>query len=309
MVIKVDQVALQKELGATLHAPSWALAYKWGGEQAATTVEAIELQVSRSGKVTPVALLHPVVLSGATIRRSALHNFDFLLKHRLLPGAPVLVERVGATVPSIRPCEGAEQPVSSHEIRQHVRALRCPCPQQSELAVSGKEVRCANALKGCCQEQRIAQLAHFAAKDAMNLPGLGADTVRALVEGGHAGSLGELIGLAASRPAEVAGIGAGVRLKKILAGIEGLQGIRALPAEQRRESLKRCLIGFGIPQLGKGGASALVDAYPDPNKLLDAVLAADSALVEILGEATAASVVDSFSQKNEYPSIIRSLFD
>lgn len=290
----MDQARLQQQLGRTRHAPSWALAYKWAGEQAATTVERIEVQVGRSGRATPVAVLAPVSLAGATIRRCALHNFEYLLRHALAPPQAVLVERVGATIPSIRPPSPPLGPpqVTSEHIRSYIAAagLRCPCQQGGPLVVRDREVLCAASEQGRCHRQLVARIAHFAGKTAMDVPGLGPTTVEKLVLAGAVGSIADLLRLPDIPPAAgIPGLGAGARLQKLL---EGIRGVRRRPTtpEGSRERVARVLVAFGIPQVGESAAALLAQHYPAAPQLLSAVRDGEPALQTLLGPAAVDSL-------------------
>jgi DNA ligase (NAD+) len=174
IVIKVDEIALQAELGFTAKAPRWAIAYKYPAHQETTVVQEIRVQVGRTGTLTPVAILEPVVVGGVTVSRSTLHNLDEIRRLELHEGDTVLVERAGEVIPHILQ-------VVKHGTREKVFEMpkKCPiCGTPIHKAEDEVAYRCVNA---SCPAKRRESLLHFAGRHAMNIDGLGEKIVDQLI--------------------------------------------------------------------------------------------------------------------------------
>jgi DNA ligase (NAD+) len=175
IVIKVDETALQEELGATAKAPRWAIAYKYPARQETTVVRDIRVQVGRTGALTPVADLEPVQIGGVTVSRSTLHNMDEVERLGLQIGDTVLVERAGEVIPHVVQVtkKGAHR-------RPFVMPEKCPeCGSRIHKSPDEVAYRCVNA---ACPAKRKESLIHYAGRHAMNIDGLGEKIVDQLVD-------------------------------------------------------------------------------------------------------------------------------
>lgn len=172
MVIKVDAIATQQQVGATAHHPRWAIAYKFKAKQATTKLERVEYQVGRTGAVTPVAKLTPVPLAGVTISSVSLHNQDFIKEKDVRLGDTVIVERAGEVIPYIIGSVVAARTGNEREIQFPTNCPSC----NSELVKPEDESvwRCINI---DCPAQVEEKIIHFVSKDAMDIDGLGRDIV------------------------------------------------------------------------------------------------------------------------------------
>src|SRR5207253_11126741 len=179
IVIKVNDIALQEELGFTAKAPRWAVAYKYPAHQATTVVKDIQVNVGRTGVLTPVAILEPVQVGGVTVSRSTLHNMDEVQRLGVQIGATVLVERAGEVIPHVL------KVVKEGKNRKPFRIPReCPVCHSKIHKVEGEVAyRCLNT---GCPAKRRESLIHFASRHAMNIDGLGEKIVDQLVEKGLA---------------------------------------------------------------------------------------------------------------------------
>src|SRR5579859_1016770 len=177
VVVKVNEVSMQSELGNTSKAPRWAIAYKWAARQATTIVNQIEFNVGRTGTLTPVALFEPVPIGGVTVSRSTLHNMDEIERLNIHEGDTVLVERAGDVIPHVLKVVRhgkQEKPVRVPE--------KCPVCGTRIHRVEGEVAsRCVNA---ACPAKRKESLLHFAGRHAMNIDGLGEKIVDQLIEKG-----------------------------------------------------------------------------------------------------------------------------
>jgi len=277
VVAKVDDLALQRELGFTAKFPRWAIAYKYPARQAATVVEAIEVQVGRTGKLTPVASLKPVLLAGSTVRRATLHNEEEVARKDVRVGDTVLIEKGGEVIPKVVRVVLEKRPGGTRPWSPPGACPVCGTAVKSEGEV---DRRCPNA---SCPAQIEERLKHYASRGAMDIEGLGDALVHQLVESKLVGDFADLYLLkiddltALERMAEKSG-------QNVLGQIE---------ASKNRE-LKRLLYGLGIRYVGERAALLLARHF----RSLDAIQAATSEEIDALyeiGPAVANSVERYFS--------------
>jgi DNA ligase (NAD+) len=246
VVIKVDDFALQQELGFTSKFPRWAIAYKYPAMQAATTVEAIEVQVGRTGKLTPVAHLAPVALAGANVSRATLHNEEEIARKDVRVGDTVLIERGGEVIPKVVRVVEEKRPKGA---RPWSPPERCPVCGTPAVKPEGEvDRRCPNA---SCPAQLEERLKHFAGRKAMDIEGLGDAIVRQLVEKGMVGDFADLYGLSLE---DLGPLLAPKSKKKDWLGARNLlDGIE----KSRSRELRRLLFGLGIRFVGERAATLL----------------------------------------------------
>ncbi|MEW6719571.1 MAG: NAD-dependent DNA ligase LigA [Thermodesulfobacteriota bacterium] len=243
IVVKVDDAALQRELGEISRSPRWAVAAKFSPDRAETTVEDIVVFVGRTGILTPVALLSPVVVRGVTVRRATLHNQDMIDAKDVRVGDRVLVQRAGDVIPEVVESLSAARnaPGRGPAFRMPERCPVCDAPVER---VPGEAAhRCTG--DGCVEKRKRA-LRHFVAKDAMDIEGMGTKIVSALVENGLV-----------TEPADL------YRLdRETLAAMERLGEksadnlVRSIE-KSRRADLSRFLFALGIPHVGEHLAELL----------------------------------------------------
>ncbi len=279
VVIKVDDLAVRSQLGATSHHPRWAIAYKFAPEERNTVLTDIMVSIGKSGKATPFAVLEPVVVSGSTVRLASLHNEAQVRLKDLRPGDTVVVHKAGEVIP---------------EVVGPVLALRPPglapwcfptsCPSCAAPLTRG----CGEADTFCtnleCPAQRVQRIAHFASRGAMDIEGLGESRVALLTSLGLLGDVGDIYTLPASRETLPTLDGWGpVSVDNLLRAIEAS---KAAP-------LDRLLVGLSIRHLGGSGATVLARAFGS----LEALMAASEAelsMLEGIGPKIAASVAGFF---------------
>jgi DNA ligase (NAD+) len=278
VVLKVDDFALQQELGFTSKFPRWAIAYKYPAVQAATVVAAIEVQVGRTGKLTPVAHLAPVALAGATVSRATLHNEEEIARKDVRVGDTVLIERGGEVIPKV---------VRVLEERRPAGAVpwappeRCPACGTPAVKPEGEvDRRCPNA---SCPAQIEERLKHFSRREAMDIEGLGDVVVHELLARGLVTDFADLYALRfedlAPLFAPKAKKGESLGAKNLLAGIEA----------SRSRELRRLLFGLGIRFVGERAALLLARHF----RSLEALAAADVEAIDDIyeiGPAVAESV-------------------
>ena len=278
MVVKVDEFALQQRLGATARAPRWAIAWKFPAVQATTVIETVEFQVGRTGAVTPVALLAPVEIAGAVVRRATLHNQDEICRKDLHIGDTVLVQRAGDVIPEIVKAiparrNGSERPIVFPE--------QCPeCAQRLQRQTEAAVTRCVNRQ---CPAQQLQRLIYFAGKSGLDLEGLGEKKVEQLVREGLVREIPDFFRLNGERLAALDGWGE-----------QSARNVLAMLAQRRTVPLARLLCALGIRHVGEVTAGLLALHFAD----LPALLAADRdkfLAVEGIGEQTAASLESYFA--------------
>jgi DNA ligase (NAD+) len=253
-VVKLDVLALQREAGSDDSVPRWAIAYKFAPERAETQVLAITVQVGRTGALTPVAELAPVQLGGTTVMRATLHNRDEIARKDIRIGDTVLIEKAGEIIPAVIGVNLGRRLAGT---LPYMFPRACPeCRHQVAQAVASPIVRCVN---GTCPAQLRRRIEHFASKSAVNIPGIGAATVEALVTHGLVRELPDLYRL---RGEDLAALGknVGKAAGQLLAGIEA----------SKRAELWRFVYGLGIPQVGAGAAREVAERYGSFEALLTA---------------------------------------
>jgi DNA ligase (NAD+) len=180
VVIKVNSLAHQQELGSTAKSPRWAVAFKYKAEQASTLLESISFQVGRTGAITPVANLKPVLLAGTTVKRASLHNADIIQKLDVRIGDTVFVEKGGEIIPKIVGVDISKRPAHAEPVRYITHCPECGTPlikkEDEALHYCPNEETCPPQVKG--------RIIHFASRKAMNIEGLGEETVELLYEKG-----------------------------------------------------------------------------------------------------------------------------
>ncbi|NLB42948.1 MAG: NAD-dependent DNA ligase LigA, partial [Clostridiales bacterium] len=190
-VVKVDNLQERTRLGMTSKVPRWAIAYKYAPEQKETVVEDIHIQVGRTGRLTPLAILKPVNIAGTTVSRATLHNQDYINTKDIRIGDTVVVQKAGDIIPQILQVKLENRPPESQPF---VIPDNCPhCGSPAVQEDSGVDILCTNS---SCQAQSIRKLIHFASKNAMDIEGLGPSSVESLMMEGYVESFVDIYKLA-----------------------------------------------------------------------------------------------------------------
>ena len=277
VVLKVDTLALQEELGATSRAPRWAIAYKFPAEEVATTLLDITLQVGRTGKITPVAELEPRLLEGTEVSRATLHNPGFIQELDLRLGDRVLVHKSGGIIPEIIKVliderKGDPEPYSFPEV----------CPECSEpLIEDGANVRCVNL---ACPAQQLQRMSYYASRVAMDIEGLAERTIKQLIDANLVGSLPDLYDLRKEDLLDLEGFGE-VSANNLLAQLE----------LSKTKPLTRFLVALGLPHVGGRTAAGLARFFGSIAELQDATVE-DLVALDDIGETTAQAIYDTLHQ-------------
>ena len=277
VVIKVDSVAQQQQLGYTAKAPRWAIAYKYPARQAITTVEGIGVQVGRTGALTPVAALKPVVVGGVTVSRATLHNEDEIGRLGLQVGDDVVIERSGDVIPKV---------VRVHAQGSYRRPFQMPakCPVCGGKVVREEGEAASRCINTNCSARLKESILHFASRGVMNIDGVGEALVDQLVDRGMVESVADLYDLTVDK------LTALDRMGRKSAGniVRNIENSKANP-------LPRVLTALGIRFVGERTAVFLAEAFGS----LDAIAAAgvdDLQLAEEVGPKVAESIFQFFRE-------------
>ena len=289
IVVKLDAIGARAEAGTTAKSPRWALAYKYAAEQADTVLEAVSYQVGRTGHITPVANLRPVLLAGTTVKRASLYNFDEIARLDLHVGDVVTVEKSGEIIPKVVRVNAERRPVGAAAV---VPPAHCPECHTALVRTEG-EVGwyCPNA--DGCPPQRQGRLEHFAQRRALDIQGLGEELVAQLIRTGLVADPADLYDLSLEQLEGLERFGT-KSAQNLLAALEAS---RAVP-------FHRVLYGLGIRYVGEGVAAKLAEHFGS----LEALAAATEAeLLEApeVGERIALSVQQWLAQPEHQRLIAR----
>lgn len=290
IVIKVDQINLQEQLGYTAKAPRWAIAYKFPAEEVSTRLLSVDFQVGRTGAVTPVANLQAVLLGGTIVKRASLHNADQLEKLDLHFGDTVLVEKGGEIIPKIN---GVRVELRPSDAQRVSFVTNCPQCNSSLVRVPGEAAYyCPNT--NDCPPQIIGRIQHFASRKAMDIEGLGDETVVLLVNENRIRKISDLYRLTYSDLISLDRM-ADTSVSNLLSGIE----------KSKDKPFERVLFGLGIRMVGETVAKKLVRSFKTVDKLSQATVDSLAELPDI-GEKIAESVVSYFAN-SEHKLMIEEL--
>jgi DNA ligase (NAD+) len=285
VVYKVDRLDWQERLGQVARAPRWGLAHKFPAEQAETTIEAIDIQVGRTGKLTPVGRLTPVGVGGVIVANVTLHNRDEIARLGVRVGDRVRIQRAGDVIPQVVDNLSRDEARAAFVFPDH-------CPQCGSEAVAEEgevDVRCTGGL--ICPAQRIERLKHFVSRGAMDIDGLGEKSLVEFVALGWLDSPADIFRLKAHREALVGREGwKAVSVDKLFTAIEARVGFD--PA--------RLLFGLGIRHVGSVTAKDLMKAFGTIEALQSAATGdgaqADLSVVEGVGPVVAEALADFFHE-------------
>lgn len=290
MVIKVASFALQERIGSTTRAPRWAVAWKFPALEAEAVMSGVEYQVGRTGAITPVAVLEPVSIGGAVVRRAALHNQDEIQRKGLRIGDTVLVRRAGDVIPEVvRPLiehrSGSEQAI--------VFPRECPACASALYRPEGEAVtRCLNPR---CSAQQLQRIIWFAGKSGLDIEGLGPKNVEKLVAAKLLQDIPDLFCLNQAQLAQLDGWG-DKSAEKLLTAVE----------KAKQTTLARLLAALGIRHVGESTAELLATHFGD----LDALMRAKTEqllAVDGIGEQTATAFVAYFADQDNCKLLTRLL--
>ena len=291
VVVKVDRIDLQQRLGATSRSPRWAIAYKFKAIQETTTLEAIEVQVGRTGVLTPVAHLKPVNVGGVTVSRATLHNEDDIRKKDVRIGDQVLVQRAGDVIPEVVKVITSRR---SGDEKPFLMPKQCPVCSSTVVRMSGEAAtRCINS---SCSAQVKERIKHFASKGAFDIDGLGTKLVDQLVDKKLVSSFGDLFNLDETTLSQLERMGA-----KSAANLkDAIEQSKSIP-------MGRFIYALGIRHVGEHVAKLLADHFHDL-QILRNCSREELVAVEGVGPTVAESIVSFFKQEQNQ-GIIHQILD
>lgn len=277
-VIKVQDFALRDALGATARAPRWAAAYKFPPEQKTTRLKAITVQVGRTGVLTPVAELEPVLLSGTTVSRATLHNQDEISRKDVRIGDMVVVEKAGEIIPAVIKVDVSVRPPSAVPYNLYDAVKGC-CPACGEPILKQEGMVAWRCVNFTCPAQAVSRITYFCSRAALDIESIGSSVAEALVAKGLAHSPLDLFRLGME---ELGGLNLGTEEeprrygeKNAAKALEALEAAKELPME-------RWLVSFGIQQVGEVVAKLLADTHRDLDELAQSSYLKDLVLIDEL---------------------------
>lgn len=277
-VVKINDLAMREKIGEGTNVPKWAVAYKFPPEQKPTKLLSIEVQVGRTGVLTPAANLVPVNLAGSTVSRATLHNIDNIREKDIRVGDTVVIQKAGDIIPEVV-CSVKDE---AHFARL-VYEMPAVCPSCGEkvIRIEGEsKTMCTNS---ACPAQRQRSIEHFASKDAMNIEGLGPAAVKALLDSRLISTISDLYTLEEGQLISLERMGK-KSAENLLSSIE----------KSKEAGLARLIYALGIPNVGEKAGKALAKVYGDIERLFCATKEEISA-IEDFGAVTAECVVSYFS--------------
>lgn len=289
VVIKVNDLQQQEELGFTAKAPRWAMAYKFKAEQVSTVLKEITYQVGRTGAITPVANLEPVELAGTVVKRASLHNADQIEKLDIREDDTVYVEKGGEIIPKIIGVDMAKRPAHSQPTEY---ITECPVCKTELIRNEGEAQHYCPNVNGC-RPQIVGRIQHYISRKAMDIEGLGGETVALLVENGLINNYADLYDLTVEKVIPLERM-AEKSADNLVAGIEASKEI----------PFERVLFALGIRYVGETVAKKLAKHY----KTIDALdTASEEQLITVdeIGDRIAESVVAFFSEEKNQNTIQR----
>jgi DNA ligase (NAD+) len=279
LVIKVNSLAGQRQLGSTAKDPRWAIAFKFPAEQATTLVEDIVVRVGRTGVLTPTAVLRPVRLAGSTVSRATLHNEDYIQEKDIRIGDTVIIHKAGEIIPEVISVVTSRRTGAE---KSFVMPATCPECASLVLRIPGESAH--KCINGACPALLREGLIHFVSRDAMNIDGLGQAVVTTLVESGLVADAADLYTLTTEE-----------LLKLERMGPKSAQNLVDAIHASKQAGLARLLFGLGIRFVGAKAAATLARHFGDMDLLRKATSDELTALDEI-GPRIAESVVEYFSR-------------
>lgn len=282
VVIKVDKVDTQLQLGFVARAPRWAIAYKFPAQEEMTLLNNVEFQVGRTGAITPVAKLEPVFVGGVTVSNATLHNADEIARLGVMVGDTVIIRRAGDVIPQIVSVVESRRPADASPV---IFPTECPVCQSKVERIEGEAVaRCTGGL--FCQAQRKEALKHFVSRKALDVDGCGEKVIEQLVDR-------EMV----TTPADLFRLSAGVVTALDRMGPKSAQKLVDALGNAKETTLPRFIYSLGIREVGEATAANLAHYF----EALEALMTASKEqLIEVpdVGEIVAAHIFNFFREEH-----------
>lgn len=288
IVVKVNSLAVQAQLGATAKSPRWAVAYKFPADQAVAQVLDIEVNVGRTGVVTPLAILTPTLIAGSTVSRATLHNEDYVKAKDIRIGDHVVIQKAGDVIPEIvRPLPERRK----GDERVFAMPQACPaCGQPLQRTPGEAAVRCVNL---DCPAQAYERIIHFASRDAMNIEGLGPAVIKQLIDN-------QLI----ENPADLYELTFDQLIQLERFGEKSAQNLLDAIADSKQRTLANLIFALGIRHVGSEVARELAARFGSMERLRKATVEELTA-IDTIGAKIASSIVSYFSREENNQLIDR----
>lgn len=291
IVLKVDDLSLQKELGNTVKIPRWEIAYKFAPEEQATVVHEIKWTVGRTGVVTPTAIMDPVQLAGTTVSHAVLHNADLLKQKDVRIGDTVMLHKAGDIIPEISEVVLSKRPEQSVPY-----PIPTKCPSCDEKLIHLKDEVALRCVNPSCPAQIEEGITHFASRPAMNIDGLGPKIVRQLITNGLVHNVADLYHLQASDLAKLDHF-QDKSINNLLTAIN----------RSKSNSVELLLTGLGIDHVGAKAARLIAQKFKNMTKIMQADVQ-DVAAIATIGMTIAEALTTYFAQ-DEVVELIKKLQD
>ena len=289
IVIKINNIDYQKKLGFTSKFPRWAIAYKYKAENLATKLNSISFNVGRTGAITPVANLEPVLISGSTVKRASLHSFDQMMKLRLRVNDSVYVEKGGEIIPKITGIDYNNRGYEDDEIKF---PTHCPeCGTKLVKLDSEANFFCPNTKN--CRPQVIGRIQHFVSRKAMNIDGLGDETIKLFYNKGYLKDISDIYNLDYDSISLIEGH-ADKSVKNLKIGIEN----------SKSKPFQKVLYGLGIRYVGESASKKILKKIKSIDELINMSIESLSEIDEI-GEKTAVSIKEFFQDEDNRALVTR----
>ena len=289
IVIKINNINFQKKLGFTSKFPRWAIAYKYKAENLVTKLNSISFNVGRTGAITPVANLEPVLISGSTVKRASLHSFDQMMKLRLRVNDSVYVEKGGEIIPKITGIDYNNRGYEDDEIKF---PTHCPeCGTKLVKLDSEANFFCPNTKN--CRPQVIGRIQHFVSRKAMNIDGLGDETIKLFYNKGYLKDISDIYNLDYDSISLIEGH-ADKSVKNLKIGIEN----------SKSKPFQKVLYGLGIRYVGESASKKILKKIKSIDELINMSIESLSEIDEI-GEKTALSIKEFFQDEDNRALVTR----
>ena len=281
IVIKVNSYNLQEEIGYTQKSPRWATAYKFPEEELATKLLDVELSVGRTGIITPVAILDPIVISGSTVSKASLHNKDIIDELDIHIGDMVVVKKAGEIIPKV---VRVVKELRTEGTTKYQMPSTCPsCHQETYVKENDPFTRCKNP---DCPDQNIRRIIHFASRDALNIEGLGDKVVATLYDKGIISHTIDLYSLDREKL---------IALERM--GEKSVDNLLNAIEKSKESSLDKVIYALGILNVGKKAGKILAEKYLNLSNFMNATLE-ELINLDDVGQITAESILDYLSDDN-----------
>ena len=281
IVIKVNSYRVQEEVGYTQKSPRWATAYKFPEEELATKLLDVELSVGRTGIITPVAILDPIVISGSTVSKASLHNKDIIDELDIHIGDMVIVKKAGEIIPKV---VRVVKELRTEGTTKYQMPSTCPsCHQETCVKENDPFTRCKNP---DCPEQNIRRIIHFASREALNIEGLGDKVVATLYDKGIIAHTIDLFSLDRARL---------ISLERM--GEKSVDNLLNAIEKSKESSLDKVIFALGILNVGKKAGKILAEKYLNLSNFMNATLE-ELINLDDVGQITAESILDYLSDDN-----------